>query len=116
MKQIMHYAKPLELGKISRREFMGNIVIVVVIMIAHQTIRVTDPVHTLAYITKQPKKRLPIIISFVDILASVTPGRDVIKRPFKLQSNWSAKNGPGSLFYNTWRRTCTTVRLTGICW
>ena len=60
-----------------------------VIVIAHQTIRVTDPVHTLAYVTKQPKKRLPIIISFVDVLASVTPGRDVIKRPFKLQSNRS---------------------------
>ena len=54
-------------GKISVRSLYQQ-----VIVITHQAIRVTHPIDAFADISKQPKKRFPIIIRFVDVFAAVT--------------------------------------------
>jgi hypothetical protein len=49
-------------------------------VVVHQTVRVTEPVETLAHLPERGQKQLPVAVVLKDRLSLVAPGGDVIKR------------------------------------
>ena len=60
------------------------------IVIGHQTVSITHPLHPSADLPEHVEERLSILLAQVDIRPVIAPGGDMVQSTRKLYAQWSS--------------------------